>query len=117
MNEMEQLERMCAAVPPPDRPRLAATRAQLITAITESPAAGPGTRGPWSALSLKQRRRSPGWAAPLAAAAAVVGVIFGAQGVFSTVNSPAPGPSGNGPGGGLAHPVTAYVAGPSGTVT
>ena len=36
MDEMEQLERMCAAVPPPDRQRLAPARAQLITAITAS---------------------------------------------------------------------------------
>jgi YVTN family beta-propeller protein len=117
MNEMEQLERMCEAVPPPDPQRLAATRAQLITAITDSPAAGHAARGPWLAISLKLRRRWLGWAAPLAAAAAVVGVILGTQGVFSTVHSPAPGPGGHSPGVGLAHPATAYVAGQSGTVT
>ena len=119
MNEMEQLERMCAAVPPPDRQRLAAARAQLITAITASrrPAASHAVRGPWLAISWRLRRRWLGWAAPLAAAAAVAGVILGTQGVFSTVHSPAPGPSGHGPGMGLAHPVTAYVAGQSGTVT
>ena len=119
MDEMEQLERMCAAVPPPDRQRLAQARAQLITAITASrrPAAGHGTRGPWLAISLKLRRRWLGWAAPLAAAAAVVGVILGTQGVVSTVHSPAPAASGHGPGAGSAHPVTAYVAGQSGMVT
>ena len=119
MNEMEQLERMCAAVPPPDRQRLAPARAQLITAITGSRrlAASHAARGPWPAISLKLRRRWLGWAAPLAAAAAVVGVILGTQGVFSTVHSPAPGPSGHGRGVGLSHPVTAYVAGQSGTVT
>ena len=119
MNEMEQLERMCAAVPPPDRQRLAPARAQLITAITVSrgPAASHAARGPWLAISWRLRRRWLGWAAPLAAAAAVVGVILGTQGVFSTVHSPAPGPSGHGQGPGLAHPVTAYVAGQSGTVT
>jgi YVTN family beta-propeller protein len=119
MNEMEQLERMCAAVPPPDRQRLAPARAQLITAITASrdPAASHGARGPWLAISLKLRRRWLGWAAPLAAAAAVVGVILGTQGVFSAIHSPAPAASGHGPVPGLAHPVTAYVAGQSGTVT
>jgi YVTN family beta-propeller protein len=114
---MEQLERMCAAVPPPDRQRLAAARAQLITAITASPAAGHAARGAWPAISWRLRRRWLGWAAPLAAAGAVVGVILGTQGVFSTVRSPAPAPSGRGAGVGLARPVTAYVAGQSGTVT
>ena len=49
MNEMEQLEQMCAAVPPPDRQRLAAARAQLTTAITVSrrPPASHAARGPW----------------------------------------------------------------------
>ena len=119
LNEMEQLEQMCAAVPPPDRQRLAAARAQLLTAITASrrPSASHAARGPWLAISWRLRRRWLGWAAPLAAAAAVVGVILGAQGVFSAVHGPAPGPGGHGQGLGLAHPVTAYVAGQSGTVT
>ena len=118
MNEMDQLEQLCAAVPPPDRQRLAAARAQLITAITGSrPAAGHAARGPWLAITWRLRRNWLGWTAPLAAAAAVVGVVLGTQGVFSTVHSPAPGPSGHSQGPGGAVPVTAYVAGQSGTVT
>jgi YVTN family beta-propeller protein len=118
MNEMEQLEHMWAAVPPPDEQRLAAARAQLITAITGSrPAASHAARGPWLAISWKLRRRWLGWVVPLAAAAAVVGVILGTQGVFSTIHSPAPAASGHGLAPGLARPVTAYVAGQSGAVT
>src|SRR5580693_4432391 len=118
MNEMEQLEQMCVAVPPPDEQRLAAARAQLITAITGSrPAAGHAARGAWLAIYWKLRRRWLGWVVPLAAAAAVVGVILGTQGVFSTIHSPAPAAGGHGLAPGLAHPVTAYVAGQPGAVT
>ncbi len=118
MNEMEQLERMCAAVPPPDPQRLASARAQLITAITTSrPAASHAARGPWLARFWQLRGRSLAWAAPLAAAAAVVGVILGTQGVFGTVGTPPPGPSSHGQGPGVAHPVTADVAGQSGMAT
>ena len=119
MNEMEQLEKMCAAVPPPGRQRLAAARAQLIMAVTESrrPAVGHASRGPWLAVSLKLRRRRLGWLAPLAAAAAVAGLILGTQGVLSIIHRATPAPGGRGPGVGLTHPVTAYVASQSGTVT
>src|SRR5205823_10251494 len=71
-------------------------------------------------LALRHRwlsRRRLGWAAPLAAAAAVTGVILGSQGVFSPVHRPVPSSSTRDPGLGLAHPATAYVAGQSGTVT
>ena len=106
IDEMEQLEQLCAAVPSPDRQRLTAARAQLSTAIRRE-TAGHAARRPWLAVSLALRhrwlsRRWLGWVAPLAAAAAVTGVILGSQGVFST--GPPSGPelqhprSGAGPG-------------------
>lgn len=110
---------MCAAVPSPDQQRLTAARAQLSTAIAASRREedGRATRRPRLAISLALRRRWLGWAAPLAAAAAVTGVILGSQGVFSPVHRPVPSSSTHDPGLGLAHPATAYVAGQSGTVT
>jgi YVTN family beta-propeller protein len=121
IDEMEQLEQLCAAVPSPDRQRLAAARAQLSTAI-RGETAGHAARRLRLAVSLTLRhrwlgRRWLGWAAPLAAAAAVTGVILGSQGVFSPVHRPVPSSSTHDPGLGLAHPATAYVAGQSGTVT
>ena len=121
IDEMEQLEQLCAAVPSPDRQRLTAARAQLSTAIRRE-TAGHAARRPWLAVSLALRhrwlsRRWLGWVAPLAAAAAVTGVILGSQGVFSPVHRPVPSSSTHDPGLGLAHPATAYVAGQSGTVT
>ena len=121
IDEMEQLEQLCAAVPSPDRQRLTAARAQLSTAIRRE-TAGHAARRPRLAVSLALRhrwlsRRWLGWAAPLAAAAAVTGVILGSQGVFSPVHRPVPSSSTHDPGLGLAHPATAYVAGQSGTVT
>jgi len=121
IGEMEQLEQLCAAVPSPDRQRLTAARAQLSTAIRRE-TAGHAARRPRLAVSLALRhrwlsRRRLGWAAPLAAAAAVTGVILGSQGVFSPVHHPVPSSSTHDPGLGLAHPATAYVAGQSGTVT
>jgi hypothetical protein len=79
MTEMEQLEDMCRAVPPPDPQRLAGTRARVLTAIAERPRpARRGTPGSaWLAISPKHGRRWPGWVAPLAAAAAVTAVIAG----------------------------------------
>jgi hypothetical protein len=119
IDEMEQLEQLCAAVPSPDRQRLAAARAQLSTAIAASrrEAAGHAARRPRLAIPLALRRRWLGWVAPLAAAAAVTGVILGSQGAFSVIHKPAPSSSAHDPGLGLAHPATAYVAGQSGTVT
>jgi YVTN family beta-propeller protein len=121
IDEMEQLEQLCAAVPSPDRQRLTAARAQLSTAIRRE-TAGHAARRPRLAVSLALRhrwlsRRWLGWVAPLAAAAAVTGVILGSQGVFSPVHRPVPSSSTHDPGLGLAHPATAYVAGQSGTVT
>ena len=121
IDELEQLKQLCAAVPSPDRQRLAAARAQLSTAIRRE-TAGHAARRPRLAVSLAQRhrwlgRRWLGWAAPIAAAAAVTGVILGSQGVFSPVHRPVPTSSTHDPGLGLAHPATAYVAGQSGTVT
>jgi hypothetical protein len=121
IDEMEQLEQLCAAVPSPDRQRLTAARAQLSTAIRRE-TAGHAARRPRLAVSLALRhrrlsRRWLGWAAPLAAAAAVTGVILGSQGAFSPVHRPVPSSSTRDPGPGLAHPATAYVAGQSGTVT
>jgi len=121
IDEMEQLEQLCAAVPSPDRQRLSAVRAQLSTAIRRE-TAGHAARRPRLAVSLALRhrwlsRRWLGWAAPLAAAAAVTGVILGSQGVFSPVHRPVPSSSTHDPGLVLPHPATAYVAGQSGTVT
>ena len=121
IDEMEQLEQLCAAVASPDRQRLTAARAQLSTAIRRE-TAGHAARRPRLAVSLALRhrwlsRRWLGWAAPLAAAAAVTGVILGSQGVFSPVHRPVPSSSTHDPGLGLAHPATAYVAGQSGRVT
>jgi YVTN family beta-propeller protein len=121
IDEMDQLEQLCAAVPSPDRQRLAAARAQLSTAIRRE-TAGHAARRPRLAVSLALRRRWLGrrwlgWVAPIAAAAAVTGVILGGQGVFSPVHRPVPSSSTHDPGLGLAHPATAYVAGQSGTVT
>src|SRR5690348_2261223 len=121
IDEMEQLEQLCAAVPSPDRQRLAAARAQLSTAIRRE-TAGHAARRPRLAVSLALRRRWLGrrwlgWAAPIAAAAAVTGVILGSQGVFSPVHRPVPSSSTHNPGLVLPHPATAYVAGQSGTVT
>jgi hypothetical protein len=64
MNEMKQLEDMCAAVPPPGPQRLAGARARVLTAIAEGRAAPP-----------KPGRRWPRWVAPLAAAAAVTAAV------------------------------------------
>jgi DNA-binding beta-propeller fold protein YncE len=105
----------------PDRQRLTVARAQLSTAIRRE-TAGHAARRPRLAVSLALRhrrlsRRWLGWAAPLAAAAAVTGVILGSQGAFSPVHRPVPSSSTRDPGPGLAHPATAYVAGQSGTVT
>jgi YVTN family beta-propeller protein len=116
IDEMEQLEQLCAAVPSPDRQRLSAARAQLSTAIRRE-TAGHAARRPRLAIPLALRRRWLGWAAPLAAAAAVTGVILGSQGAFSAIGRSAPSSSAHDPGLGLAHPATAYVAGQSGTVT
>jgi YVTN family beta-propeller protein len=116
IDEMEQLEQMCAAVPAPDRQRLTAARARLGTAIGRE-TAGHTARRPRLARSLALRRRWLGWAAPLAAAVAVTGVILGSQGAFSTLHRPAPNSNAHDPGLGLAHPATAYVAGQSGTAT
>jgi YVTN family beta-propeller protein len=121
IDEMEQLEQLCAAVPSPDRQRLAAARAQLSTAIRRE-TAGHAARRLRLAVSLTLRhrwlgRRWLGWAAPLAAAAAVTGVILGSQGAFSPVHRPVPSSSTHNPGLGLPHWATAYVAGQSGTVT
>ncbi|HEX3193386.1 MAG TPA: YncE family protein, partial [Streptosporangiaceae bacterium] len=126
IDEMEQLEQLCAAVPSPDRQRLAAARAQLSTAIRRE-TAGHAARRLRLAVSLTLRhrwlgrrwlgRRWLGWAAPLAAAAAVTGVILGSQGAFSPVHRPVPSSSTHNPGLGLPHRATAYVAGQSGTVT
>jgi YVTN family beta-propeller protein len=119
IDEMEQLEQMCAAVPSPDRQRLAAARAELSAAIAASrrEAAGHAALRPRLAILLVLRHRWLGWVAPLAAAAAVTGVILGSQGAFSAIHRPAPSSSAHDPGLGLAHPATAYVAGQSGTVT
>ena len=74
MNEMKQLEDMFAAVPPPDPQRLAGARARVLTAIADSRAPA---RQRWRGRGAqpKFRRRWPGWAAPLAAAAAVTAVV------------------------------------------
>ena len=121
IDEMEQLEQLCAAVPSPDRQRLAAARARLSTAIGRETAGHTARRQRLArSLALRHRwlgRRWLGWAAPLAAAAAVTGVILGSQGAFSTLHHPAPSSSTHDPGLGVAHPATAYVAGQSGTVT
>jgi DNA-binding beta-propeller fold protein YncE len=63
MNEMEQLEDMCAAVPPPDPQQLASTRAQVLTTIANRRAAPP-----------RLQRPRPRWVAPVAAAAAVAAI-------------------------------------------
>ena len=111
MNEMHLLEDLCAAVPPPDPQRHAATRARVLSAITEGRVrAGRGPRGPWPAAFSVPRRRWLGWVAPLAAAAAVAGVIVGTQTLFTAA------PQGQPPGS-VFRPVTAYVASGAGTVT
>jgi YVTN family beta-propeller protein len=119
MDEMEQLEQMCAEVPPPDRQRLAEARGRVMTAIAgSSRGASHAARRPWLATFWKRRRRWLGWAAPLAAAAVVVAVILGTQGVFGTIHRPAPAASGHGLGPTPGLPVTAYVLNVfSGTVT
>jgi YVTN family beta-propeller protein len=115
IDEMQQLEQLCAAVPSPDRRRLAAARAQLSTAIRRE-TTGHIARRPRLTIPLALRRRWLGWVAPLAAAAAVTGVILGSQGAFSVIHKPAPSSSSR-EGPGLAQPATAYVGGQSGTVT
>ncbi len=122
MNEMQLLEDLCAAVPPPGPERLAATRARVLSAIAEGRA--PAGRGSWPASFSSPGRRRRGWVAPLAAAAAVAAVIVGTQTIFSAIHNsvgthhhPGPTPPGQRPGPGLARPVTAYVTTGLGTVT
>lgn len=63
MNEIKQLEEMCAAVPPPDPQLLARTRARVFTEVAERRAVPP-----------RPERRRPRWVAPVGAAAAVAAV-------------------------------------------
>jgi YVTN family beta-propeller protein len=83
MNEMQELRDWCAAEPTPVPSRLASARDRLEAAMAREPDTNrPVSRGHRAALLS---RRWPVWAAPLAAAAAVIAVIIGTQVAFSGV--------------------------------
>ena len=88
MNEMEQLEDRYQAIPPPGPERLRQARARVLTGITggHAPARG-GGRWRWPAAFSKLGRRSAGWLAPLAAAAAITAVIVGVLHVSAALRS------------------------------
>lgn len=90
MNEMTELRDWCDAEPTPAPSRLASARDRLDAAIArEADTSRPVTRGHRAALLSRGTRaallsrRWPVWAAPLAAAVAVIAVIIGTQVVFS----------------------------------
>ena len=113
MTEMEQLEEMCRAVPPPDPQRLAGARARVLAAIAEGQ--GPASRAArgWPWLATRAPGRWRGLVAPLAAAAAVTAVVAGALAVAGVIHGAGVTPSAS-----LAHQAIAYVTNQgSGTVT
>src|SRR6185312_14257754 len=98
VNEMELLGRLRDEVPggvlpaPAESALLAAIGAEKSAAAAGSRSRRPRPRGPRLAGYGRLGRRWPGWAAPLAAAAAVTAVIVGTPAVLSAIHAPAARP-------------------------
>jgi YVTN family beta-propeller protein len=89
MNELKELRDFCEAVPSPAPSRLTKARDRLDAAMArEAGTDRPVTQGHLAALF--SRRRWPGWAAPLAAAVAVIAVIAGTYVVVGAVRGTGP---------------------------
>jgi DNA-binding beta-propeller fold protein YncE len=89
MNELKELRDFCEAVPSPAPSRLTTARDRLEAAMArEADTDRPVTPGHLAALF--SRRRWPGWAAPLAAAVAMIAVIAGTYVVVGAVRGTGP---------------------------
>jgi YVTN family beta-propeller protein len=105
VNEMDQLEDLCQAVPPLGPERLAAARAKIMSAITEDGIPPRGARLFRLAIPTKLGRRWLGWVTPLAAAAAVAAVIVGTHTIIVAIHG-----HGTAPRARPVIPAIAYVA-------
>jgi hypothetical protein len=92
MNEMNEVRGWCEAVPPPAPVRLTKALDRLDAAVTRE-ADGHRPVTPGHRAVLLSRRRSPGWLAPLASAAALVAVVAGTFAAVGAVHGTRPGPT------------------------